>query len=168
MLDGRTATDSTVDGRRWTRETPTVSNPWLAPAFVTSFLHQLAVLYTPLRRYFGTVPLGLADWALLGLVVLLGGSAYLLVGRAVGRRSAGRGTDAPATGNGESAETPLDRIHSWSRSVARPGVVTRPVPAGLPASTGASDPYPDDSCTYRFSAPRSIAPDGRSGRSSTK
>lgn len=36
-----------------------------------SLLMQLAVLYTSLNDYFGTVPLGLADWGILGALLLL-------------------------------------------------------------------------------------------------
>ncbi|MDZ7731601.1 MAG: DUF211 domain-containing protein [Natrialbaceae archaeon] len=43
---------------RWLRDTPTLSNRWLALAVGTSMVLQLAVLYTPLNEYFGTVPLG--------------------------------------------------------------------------------------------------------------
>ncbi|SNZ17982.1 Ca2+-transporting ATPase [Natronoarchaeum philippinense] len=69
---------------RWLRETPTLSNGWLAAAVGTSLLLQLAVLYTPLNEYFGTVPLGLGDWAVLGGVLAVALPAYLLV--AVGVR----------------------------------------------------------------------------------
>ncbi len=54
---------------RWLRETPTLSNPWLIAAIAASILLQIAVLYTPLNRYFGTVPLGTADWGLLAVVL---------------------------------------------------------------------------------------------------
>ena len=47
---------------RWLRETPTLSNRWLAAAVGSSLVLQLAVLYTPLNDYFGTVPLGVVDW----------------------------------------------------------------------------------------------------------
>jgi len=69
---------------RWLRETPTLSNRWLAGAVGLSLALQLAVLYTPLSAYFGTVPLGIADWAVLvgALAVCL--PAYLAV--AVGVR----------------------------------------------------------------------------------
>jgi len=70
---------------RWLRETPTVSNPWLATAVGGSAVLQLAVLYTPLSDYFGTVALGLADWAVLGTVFLLALPAYLAVVLAVKR-----------------------------------------------------------------------------------
>ncbi|NHN49381.1 cation-transporting P-type ATPase [Halostella sp. JP-L12] len=73
---------------RWTRRTPALSNVWLAAAVAASLGLQLAVLYTPLNEYFGTVPLGIADWALLGLVLLLGTPALVLVGWLV-RRYAG-------------------------------------------------------------------------------
>jgi Ca2+-transporting ATPase len=64
---------------RWFRETPTFSNPWLAAAVGASMLLQLAVLYTPLEQYFGTVPLGVADWALIGAVLAVALPAYLAV-----------------------------------------------------------------------------------------
>jgi Ca2+-transporting ATPase len=69
---------------RWLRETPTLSNRWLAGAVSVSLLLQLAVLYTPLNRYFGTVPLELGDWALLVGVLAVCLPLYLLV--AVGVR----------------------------------------------------------------------------------
>ena len=64
---------------RWLRETPTFSNPWLAVAVVSSLVLQLAVLYTPLNRYFGTVPLGVADWGVIGVVLAVALPAYLAV-----------------------------------------------------------------------------------------
>lgn len=54
---------------RWLRETPTFSNPWLSAAVAASIVLQLAVLYTPLNRYFGTVPLALADWGIIGIML---------------------------------------------------------------------------------------------------
>jgi Ca2+-transporting ATPase len=50
---------------RWLRGTSPLSNRWLSLAVVVSFLLQVAVLYTPLRTYFGTVALTVADWGLL-------------------------------------------------------------------------------------------------------
>ncbi|GGK71734.1 calcium-translocating P-type ATPase, PMCA-type [Haloarcula sebkhae] len=70
---------------RWLRETPTLSNRWLASAVGGSILLQLAVLYTPLNVYFGTVPLGLTDWGLLGGVLLLALPLYLAVASGVKR-----------------------------------------------------------------------------------
>ena len=64
---------------RWLRETPTFSNPWLTLAVGGSVVLQLAVLYTPLNQYFGTVPLGLEDWGIIGGVLLLGLPAYLAI-----------------------------------------------------------------------------------------
>ncbi|MFC3959851.1 cation-translocating P-type ATPase [Halovivax cerinus] len=67
---------------RWLRETPTFSNPWLVGAIAASLLGQLAVLYTPLNQYFGTVPLALADWAIIGSVLglcLVGHAAVAIV-----------------------------------------------------------------------------------------
>ncbi|WP_254271579.1 calcium-translocating P-type ATPase, PMCA-type [Haloarcula marina] len=72
---------------RWLGETPTFSNPWLAGAIAVSAVLQLAVLYTPLNEYFGTVPLGLADWGLLAGTLLLALPGYLAVAAYVRRRS---------------------------------------------------------------------------------
>jgi Ca2+-transporting ATPase len=69
---------------RWLRETPTLSNPWLMAAVGSSLALQLAVLYTPLNRYFGTVPLALDDWLLIGVAAGVALPAYLAV--AVGVR----------------------------------------------------------------------------------
>ena len=70
---------------RWLRETPTLSNRWLASAVGGSILLQLAVLYTPLNTYFGTVPLGLADWGLIAGVLSLALPLYLAVASGVKR-----------------------------------------------------------------------------------
>ena len=69
---------------RWLRETPTLSNRWLAGAVTLSLALQLAVLYTPLSTYFDTVPLAVEDWLLLGGVLAVCLPAYLAV--AVGAR----------------------------------------------------------------------------------
>ncbi|WP_324666168.1 cation-translocating P-type ATPase [Haloarcula sediminis] len=79
---------------RWVRGTPALSNPWLGLAVVASLGLQLAVLYTPLNQYFGTVPLGSADWGLLGLVLLVGAPILVLVGWLVKRHASnGRAMD---------------------------------------------------------------------------
>ncbi|QIO23410.1 calcium-translocating P-type ATPase, PMCA-type [Haloarcula sp. JP-L23] len=70
---------------RWLRETPTFSNLWLAGAVAVSALLQLAVLYTPLRRYFGTVALTVSDWGRIGTVLAVALPAYLAVAVAVRR-----------------------------------------------------------------------------------
>jgi Ca2+-transporting ATPase len=70
---------------RWLRETPTLSNPWLVAAVVASVTLQAAVLYTPLRRYFGTVALGGTDLAVLGATVAVCLPAYFAVAWVVGR-----------------------------------------------------------------------------------
>ena len=70
---------------RWLRETPTLSNRWLATAVLGSLTLQLAVLYTPLNDYFGTVPLGPADWGLLGGALAVAFPAYLVVALGVRR-----------------------------------------------------------------------------------
>ncbi len=46
------------------------SNKYLIAALVSSVLLQLAVLYTPLRTAFKTVPLPLVDWLYIGAVVI--------------------------------------------------------------------------------------------------
>ncbi|WP_123538487.1 cation-translocating P-type ATPase [Halosimplex salinum] len=74
---------------RWTRGTPALTNPWLAAAVAASLALQLAVLYTPLNDYFGTVPLGVADWALLGVVLVVGAPVLVVVGWLVKRHGAG-------------------------------------------------------------------------------
>jgi Ca2+-transporting ATPase len=55
---------------RWSRGTPPLTNRWLTGAVVASFVLHLSVLYTPLNRYFGTVPLAIGDWG--GLLAALG------------------------------------------------------------------------------------------------
>jgi len=70
---------------RWLRETPTRSNRWLALAVGGSVALQLAVLYTPLKQYFGTVPLGLADWGVIAAVLAIGLPGYLAVVYAIRR-----------------------------------------------------------------------------------
>ncbi len=70
---------------RWLRETPTFSNRWLAAAVAGSLALQLAVLYTPLNRYFGTVPLGVGDWGVLAAVFAVVLPLYLAVAAGVRR-----------------------------------------------------------------------------------
>jgi len=70
---------------RWLRETPTLSNPWLAAAVGGSVALQFAVLYTPLAGYFGTVPLTLADWGLIGATLTAVLPLYLIVAVVVRR-----------------------------------------------------------------------------------
>jgi Ca2+-transporting ATPase len=70
---------------RWLRETPTFANAWLAGAVALSAALQLAVLYTPLNQYFGTVPLTLADWAILGAVLAVCLPGYIVIALAVRR-----------------------------------------------------------------------------------
>ncbi|RLM57320.1 cation-transporting P-type ATPase [Halobellus sp. Atlit-31R] len=71
---------------RWARGTPALTNRWLAVAVATSLSLQFAVLYTPLNDYFGTVPLDLADWAVLGVVFVVGAPILVLVGWLTRRR----------------------------------------------------------------------------------
>jgi Ca2+-transporting ATPase len=75
---------------RWLRETPTLSNRWLAVAVGVSAALQLAVLYTPLNDYFETVPLGVGDWGIIAAVLLVCLPAYFAVALLV-RRSRDRG-----------------------------------------------------------------------------
>ncbi|MEF8882809.1 MAG: cation-translocating P-type ATPase [Halapricum sp.] len=72
---------------RWARGTAVLTNPWLTSAVGASLMLQLAVIYTPLSEYFGTVPLGLTDWGLLGIVLLGGTPALVFVGWLIRRRS---------------------------------------------------------------------------------
>jgi len=75
---------------RWTRDTPLISNGWLALSVLASFALHLAILYTPLRTYFGTVALSLSDWAILGVVLAVGTPLLCLVGWLVRRYVADR------------------------------------------------------------------------------
>jgi Ca2+-transporting ATPase len=86
---------------RWARETPALSNRWLALAVLVSILLHLSVLYTPLGEFFGTVPLTAGDWLrLLGaLAVALPG--FLGVGWYVRRSRASRRLAGPAEPTGE-------------------------------------------------------------------
>ncbi|MFW6153387.1 MAG: cation-translocating P-type ATPase, partial [Halobacteriota archaeon] len=81
---------------RWSRETPTLSNPWLYAAVVASLAAQLAILYTPVRVYFGTVPLSVDDWLLLGAVIALALPALVVVGWLVRRVTTGEASLTPA------------------------------------------------------------------------
>jgi Ca2+-transporting ATPase len=63
---------------RWLKGTTPLSNRWLSLAVVVSFALQLAVLYTPLRSYFGTVALTLSDWGLLVGAVAVALPLFLL------------------------------------------------------------------------------------------
>ncbi|QFU83173.1 calcium-translocating P-type ATPase, PMCA-type [Natronorubrum aibiense] len=71
---------------RWLHETPALSNPWLTVAVAMSIALQLAVLYTPLNQYFGTIPLELADWGLIAVVLAVCLPGYLAVAAFVKRR----------------------------------------------------------------------------------
>ncbi|MFW6045304.1 MAG: cation transporting ATPase C-terminal domain-containing protein, partial [Natronomonas sp.] len=64
---------------RWLRETPLWSNSWLGAAVAGSILLQLAVLYTPLNRFFRTVPLDLFDWGILAAVLAVSLPAYFAI-----------------------------------------------------------------------------------------
>jgi P-type Ca2+ transporter type 2C len=64
---------------RWLRETPMLANPWLMAAVATSVASQLAVLYTPLNQYFGTVALGVGDWLVLLVAMAVSLPCYLAV-----------------------------------------------------------------------------------------
>ncbi|WP_336338973.1 cation-translocating P-type ATPase [Haloarcula brevis] len=70
---------------RWTRDTPLRSNPWLAASVAASLALHLAILYTPLRQYFGTVALGVADWGLIAGTLAVGAPLLALVGWGVRR-----------------------------------------------------------------------------------
>jgi Ca2+-transporting ATPase len=93
---------------RWTRGTPAVSNRWLAVAVVTSLILHMAVLYTPLADFFGTVPLSMADWGILGGVVLVGTPLLLVVGWVVEQR-VGQGHSGKQTESASPAVNPGER-----------------------------------------------------------
>ncbi|WP_254538061.1 cation-translocating P-type ATPase [Halomarina litorea] len=80
---------------RWTRGASLRSNPYLALAVAASIVLHLTVLYTPLSGYFGTVPLGLGDWAVLAGTLAVGLPALAAVGWTVRRA---RERDAAVTG----------------------------------------------------------------------
>ncbi len=48
-----------------------LTNKWLWMALGSSFVLHLLVIYTPLNTYFGTMPLGITDWIIIGVVSLL-------------------------------------------------------------------------------------------------
>ncbi|MFO8110203.1 MAG: cation-translocating P-type ATPase [Thermoplasmata archaeon] len=54
--------------------TPFISNKWLGTALGVSLLMHMLVLYSPLNRYFGVVPLGIGGWTL-----ILAGAALFIV-----------------------------------------------------------------------------------------
>ncbi|MFO7927110.1 MAG: calcium-translocating P-type ATPase, PMCA-type [Halobacteriota archaeon] len=70
---------------RWLRETPTLSNPWLVVAVAGSIGLQFAVLYTPLNRYFGTVPLDPTDWGIIAVVLVVCLPVYLAIAALIRR-----------------------------------------------------------------------------------
>jgi len=49
-----------------------LSNKWLLVALAVSASVQLLILYTPLNRFFGLVPLGVLPWLILSLGILIG------------------------------------------------------------------------------------------------
>lgn len=58
------------------------SNKWLVYAVGASFILQLAVIYTPLNQYFGTVPLGVMDWTMILIVAVLVGAINYVIKKA--------------------------------------------------------------------------------------
>jgi Ca2+-transporting ATPase len=89
---------------RWVKDTPATANRWLTAAVGTSLAAHLSVLYTPLNRYFNTVPLDTADWGfLLGALALalpfMASAGYLA------KRQQRRGDDATAGGESDAEPT---------------------------------------------------------------
>jgi Ca2+-transporting ATPase len=68
--------------------TPAFSNRWLTAAVLVSMALQLSVIYTPLGKLFGTVPLGSAHWFYMAAAVAGAALAGRLVGRIIGRATA--------------------------------------------------------------------------------
>ncbi|MFW6449087.1 MAG: cation-translocating P-type ATPase, partial [Halobacteriota archaeon] len=64
---------------RWVRETPTWSNRFLGVAIGASLAAHLAILYTPLSTYFGTVALGVEGWGLIAVALLVCLPGHLVV-----------------------------------------------------------------------------------------
>ncbi len=91
---------------RWSRGTPTLSNRWLAVAVVTSLVLHMAVLYTPLTEFFGTVPLSVADWGILGGVVLVGTPLLLVIGWVVEQRVGAQRGSEQLVGEGSQSTGP--------------------------------------------------------------
>ncbi|WP_435072898.1 cation-translocating P-type ATPase [Halorubrum sp. HHNYT27] len=83
---------------RWSRGTPLLTNRWLAGAVLASFALHLSVLYTPLNRYFGTVPLGSGDWRLLFASLAVALPGFLGVAWYVRRSTRRRRTARDRTG----------------------------------------------------------------------
>jgi Ca2+-transporting ATPase len=69
--------------------TPTFSNRWLTAAVLLSMTLQLGVVYTPMSRLFGTVPLGPLHWLYMGAAVAGVFIAGTAVGTLLGRTAAG-------------------------------------------------------------------------------
>ena len=78
---------------RWARGTPPLTNRWLAATVLASFGLHLSVLYTPLNRYFGTVPLTVGDWGFLAAALAVALPGFLGVAWYV-RRSTREGRTA--------------------------------------------------------------------------
>jgi Ca2+-transporting ATPase len=93
---------------RWAKRTPALTNPWLAAAVAASLALQLAVLYTPLNGYFGTVPIGIADWGLLGVMLLIGAPLLVAVGWLVRRHEAAERTTVRRSRPEDHSETHVD------------------------------------------------------------
>lgn len=74
---------------RWVRDTPTFANWWLVAAILASAALHLAILYTPLSTLFGTVSLGVADWGLLVVAMLVCLPGYAAIAWALRRAEAG-------------------------------------------------------------------------------
>lgn len=63
---------------------PIKRNNWLYAAVLSSIAMQFVVIYTPLNKFFGLVPLGLEGWSIvLGAVAIFGGFiwAYISIGK---------------------------------------------------------------------------------------
>ncbi len=57
------------------------TNRWLVGAIIVSLALQLAIVYTPLGRFFGTVPLGSGHWFYMGVALV----AVLITGTLLGK-----------------------------------------------------------------------------------
>ena len=67
-----------------------LSNKYLIAAIASSILLQFVVIYTPLSRFFKTVPISLADWGwivLVSLSVIVFGEVFKAVHRTIGKKN---------------------------------------------------------------------------------
>jgi Ca2+-transporting ATPase len=60
-----------------------LSNPWLLVALFISLLLQVIILYTPLNSFFHVVPLGLREWIVLSVGIVVSYISAILITKAI-------------------------------------------------------------------------------------